>query len=149
MVSVVSVLTSQPCVKWGKISFWSRISPMEKKKKKSIYTQSCLTLCDPMDYSLPGSCVPGVSQGRILEWVSISFSIFPSQGLNLCLLMFPASRVSVVDPLSLSHLRNSHQWKDSSKMHLALSHTSFLCLHWNVVWLALRTASEMLASQCG
>ena len=97
-------------------------------KKKCMHTQSCLTLCDPMDYSPPGFCVPEVSQARILEWVSISFSIFPSQGLNLCLLMSPASCVSVVDPLLLSHVGNSHQRKDYSKMHLALSHTSFLCL---------------------
>jgi len=36
--------------------------------------QSCLTLCDPMDYSLPGSSVPGILQARILEWVAISLS---------------------------------------------------------------------------
>ena len=36
--------------------------------------QSCLTLCDPMDCSLPGSSVHGISQARILEWVPISFS---------------------------------------------------------------------------
>ena len=36
--------------------------------------QSCLTLCDPMDYSLPGSFVPGILQARILEWVAISFA---------------------------------------------------------------------------
>ena len=36
--------------------------------------QSCLTLCDPMDYSLPGSSVHGILQARILEWVTISFS---------------------------------------------------------------------------
>ena len=36
--------------------------------------QSCLTLCDAMDCSLPGSCVHGISQARILEWVAISFS---------------------------------------------------------------------------
>ena len=33
-----------------------------------------LTLYDPMDYSLPGSSVHGISQARILEWVAISFS---------------------------------------------------------------------------
>ena len=33
--------------------------------------QSCPTLCDPMDYSLPGSSVYGVLQARILEWVAI------------------------------------------------------------------------------
>ena len=36
--------------------------------------QSCLTLCDPMDCSPPGSSVPGILQARILEWVAISFS---------------------------------------------------------------------------
>jgi len=36
--------------------------------------QSCLTLCDPIDSSPPGSSVPGVLQARILEWVAISFS---------------------------------------------------------------------------
>ena len=43
--------------------------------------QSCLTLCDPVDSSLPGSSVCGISQARILEWVAISSSggIFPIQ----------------------------------------------------------------------
>ena len=36
--------------------------------------QSCLTLCDPIDGSLPGSAVPGILQARTLEWVAISFS---------------------------------------------------------------------------
>ena len=36
--------------------------------------QSCLTLCDPMDCSLPASSVHGILQARILEWVAISFS---------------------------------------------------------------------------
>ena len=36
--------------------------------------QSCLTLCDPMDGSPPGSPVPGILQARTLEWVAISFS---------------------------------------------------------------------------
>ena len=33
--------------------------------------QSCLTLCDPMDYSPPGSSVHGILQARILEWVAM------------------------------------------------------------------------------
>ena len=37
--------------------------------------QSCLTLCNPIDYSPPGSSVHGISQARILEWAAISFSI--------------------------------------------------------------------------
>ena len=36
--------------------------------------QSCLTLCDPIDGSPPGSPVPGMLQARTLEWVAISFS---------------------------------------------------------------------------
>ena len=40
----------------------------------SLVTQSCLTLCDPMDCSLPGFSVHGIFQARILEWAAISFS---------------------------------------------------------------------------
>ena len=36
--------------------------------------QSCLTLCDPIDGSPPGSPIPGILQARTLEWVAISFS---------------------------------------------------------------------------
>ena len=36
--------------------------------------QSCLTLCNPIDGSPPGSAVPGILQARTLEWVAISFS---------------------------------------------------------------------------
>ena len=39
-----------------------------------LVAQSCLTLCDPMDSSLPDSSVVGIFQARILEWVAISFS---------------------------------------------------------------------------
>ena len=38
-----------------------------------LVTQWCLTLCDPMDSSLSGSCVHGIFQARILEWVVIPF----------------------------------------------------------------------------
>ena len=39
-----------------------------------LVAQSCLTLCNPMDCSTPGSSVHGILQARILGWVSISFS---------------------------------------------------------------------------
>ena len=35
--------------------------------------QPCLTLCDPIDGSPPGSPIPGILQARTLEWVAISF----------------------------------------------------------------------------
>ena len=40
----------------------------------SEVTQLCPTLCDPVDYSLPGFSVHGILQARVLEWVAISFS---------------------------------------------------------------------------
>ena len=44
--------------------------------------QSCLTLCDPMDCSPPGSSVHEISQARILEWVAISYSRESSEPRN-------------------------------------------------------------------
>ena len=43
------------------------------RKVKLLVTQSCQTLCDPMDCSPPGSFVCGILQARILEWVAIPF----------------------------------------------------------------------------
>ena len=43
-------------------------------KVKVLVTQSCLTLCESMDCSLPGSSVHGILQARLLEWVAILFS---------------------------------------------------------------------------
>ena len=46
---------------------------------KVLVAQSCLTLCDPMDYNLPSPSVLGILQTRILEWVAIPFSRGSSQ----------------------------------------------------------------------
>ena len=46
-----------------------------KVKSESEVSQSCLTLSDPMDCSLPGSSVHGVFQARVLEWGAIAFSV--------------------------------------------------------------------------
>ena len=45
-----------------------------KVKSESEVAQSCLTLSDPMDCSLPGSSVHGICQARVLAWVAIAFS---------------------------------------------------------------------------
>ena len=47
-----------------------------KHGSESEVAQSCLTLCDPIDCSLPGSSVHGIFQTWILEWLAISFSIY-------------------------------------------------------------------------
>ena len=48
-----------------------------KVKSESEVTQSCPTLCDPMDCSLPGSSFHGIFKARVLEWGDIAFSITP------------------------------------------------------------------------
>ena len=45
-----------------------------KVKSESEVAQSCPTLCDPMDCSLPASSVHGIFQARVLEWGTIAFS---------------------------------------------------------------------------
>ena len=49
-----------------------KITPRKNEAAKSL--QSCPTLCNPMDCSLPGFSVHGILQARTLEWVAISFS---------------------------------------------------------------------------
>ena len=64
-------LTRQTFV--GKVmSLLFNMLPAAAAAAKSL--QSCLTLCDPMDCSLPGFSVHGILQARTLEWVAISFS---------------------------------------------------------------------------
>ena len=52
-----------------------------KVKSESEIAQSCLTLSNPMDYSLPGSSVHGIFQARVLEWGAITFSATDDEGL--------------------------------------------------------------------
>ena len=54
---------------------------MVPMKVKLLAAQLCLILCDPMDCSLLGSSVHGISQARILEWVAISIlqGTFPTR----------------------------------------------------------------------
>ena len=56
-----------------------------KVKSESEDTQSCPTLCNPMDCSLPGSSIHGIFQARVLEWGAIAFS---------CIYLFSAKLLS-------------------------------------------------------
>ena len=47
---------------------------MKVKESESEVAQSCPTLYEPMDCSLPGTSIHGIFQARVLEWVAISFS---------------------------------------------------------------------------
>ena len=51
-----------------------KLSSMMKMKSESEVAQSCPTLSDSMDCSLPGSFIHGVFQARVLEWGAIAFS---------------------------------------------------------------------------
>ena len=55
-------------------TFLERVGGISKKESESYVTQSCPTLCDPMDCSLPGFSAHRIFQARVLEWVAISFS---------------------------------------------------------------------------
>ena len=63
-----------------------------KVKSESEIAQSCPTLSDPMDCSLPGSSVHGIFQARALEWAAIAFSV----SALLLLLLLLLSRFSRV-----------------------------------------------------
>ena len=61
-----------------------------------LLTQSCPTLCDPMDGSLPGSSIHEISQARILEWVAIPFSRGSSRPRNWTHISYIAGRYFTV-----------------------------------------------------
>ena len=65
----------------------------------NVTAQSCLTLCNPMDYSPPASSVHGILQARILEWVALPFSRnLPNPGLNLHLLLWQVGSLPAAPP---------------------------------------------------
>ena len=55
-----------------------------KVKSENEVSQSCLTLRDPMDCSLPGSSAHGIFQARVLEWVAIAFSESGHKSCEIC-----------------------------------------------------------------
>ena len=66
-----------PSLGFSRQEYWSGLPfPLQcrKVKSESEVAQSCLTLSDPMDCSLPGSSAHGIFQARVLEWGAIAFS---------------------------------------------------------------------------
>ena len=77
-----------------------------KVKSESEVTQSCPTLSDPMDCSLPGSSICGILQARVLEWGAIAFSLLPvyckaTPGISLYV-----NRFSIMPPKDLKAMRS-------------------------------------------
>ena len=81
-------------------------------ESESEVAQSCRTLCDPMDCSLPGSSVHGISQARVLEWAAISFSIV----ILRVWLLFALSKMAALDQLSHPHSRQQNREKREGRM---------------------------------
>ena len=69
---------ASPSLGFSRQEHWSGLpfpSPMHESENESEVAQSCLTLSDPMDCSLPGSCIHGIFQAKVLEWGAIAFSV--------------------------------------------------------------------------
>ena len=65
-----------PSLEFSRQEHWSGLpfpSPMHEKSESEV-AQSCPTLSNPMDCSLPGSSIHGIFQARVLEWGAIAFS---------------------------------------------------------------------------
>ena len=64
-----------PSLGFSRQEHWSGLPfPSPMQKSESEVAQSCLTLSDPMDCSLPGSSVHGIFQATVLEWGAIALS---------------------------------------------------------------------------
>ena len=80
---------------WASASVSSYSLYLRSDQIRSV-AQSCLTLCDPMDCSLPGSSVHGILQARILEWVDIFFSRGTSQPRDISRVSHIAGRLFTI-----------------------------------------------------
>ena len=83
------------------ISVVSGFNNLWKQCVLCLVTQSCLTHCDPLDCSPPGSCVHGVLQARILEWVAMPSSRGSSQPRS------PALQADSLSPEPPGKLKNT------------------------------------------
>ena len=87
ILSIIPDLVPWPGLDPGRLH-WERrvlaIGPPEVHKQAPVLiTQLCATLCDPIDFSPPGSSVHWILQARILEWIAISlFRDLPDPGIK-------------------------------------------------------------------
>ena len=86
---------------------------MRHLRCQGVVTQSCPTLCDPMDYSLPGSSVHGIFQARVLEWGShfLLQGDLPDPGIK------PGSSAVQADALPSKPPGKPHEAPRSSQIH--------------------------------
>ena len=85
---------------------------------KSEIAQLCQTLCDPIDWSLPGSSIHEIFQARVLEWVAISFSNWTTSLVQFS--SVAQSCQTVCDPMNRSTpgLPVHHQLPEFTQTHV-------------------------------
>ena len=117
--------------------------------------QSCPTLCDLMDCSLPGSSVHGILQARILEWIAISFfkGIFLTQESNPCLLcllhwqtdylpLAPPGKPHLLYSSAINNLARGRRW--NVRLGKKRGKESHLSPHWRTDSLVTSKKSKPL-----
>ena len=90
-----------------------------KVKSESEVAQSCPTLRDPMDCSLPGSSIHGIFEARVLEWVAIAFSKITAASAKL---------VEVLSNLALSSVQFRYSVVSDSLQPHEAQHAKPPCL---------------------
>ena len=113
---------------WGKLSL--ALEGRVMLSQFSSVTQSCLTLCDPMDFSLLGSSVHGIFQTRVLEWAAISFSN-SREGTQL----HPSTENWIKDLLSMAPpIRTRSSFPLNESLALESFHKPLVLLHQRADW---------------
>ena len=102
-----------------------------KWKVKVLVSQSGPTLCNPMDFSPPGSSVQVTSQAKILEWVAISFSRWSSKLRDQTCISYIAGGFFTTEPPGKSTTFEYFLWKENWLIHLS---------RWVNTWLGLLPA---------
>ena len=112
-----------------------------KVKSESEDAQSCPTLSDPMDCSPSGSCIHGILQARVLEWVAISFSNYPSWSTENS-----PSRSSPLFESLIAHIFSGGLLAHMVKKLSAMQETWVLSLDWEgLLEIEMATHSSILA----
>ena len=137
--------------------------PSPMRESEGEVAQSCPTLSDPMDYSLPGSSVHGIFQARVLEWGAIASlsitnsrslpkpmsieSVMPSNHLILChLLLLPSifTSIRVFSNESFLHMRWPKYWSFSFSISPCNEHSGLISFRMD--WLDLLAVQVTLKS---
>ena len=99
-----------PSLGFSRQGHWSGLpfpSPMHKVKSENEVAQSCPTLSDPMDCSLPGSSIHGIFQARVLEWGAIAFSIQGLYVINIPMKLYYSLNMTCMFPVLHLYLQHS------------------------------------------